>query len=156
MGKDDFWRLASMRAKMLLIGLIALLLGADTKDADTIKEVEKAVRAINEAFQKGDAATVGRLMTDNHIAITPYYGGPQDKAEQLKTLPDTKLSEYGMGTVEITLLNKETAVVTYPLTLKGTYKGKPVPAQIYAAAVWVLHGGKWLEAFYQETALDGK
>ena len=90
------------------------------------------------------------------IGLYMFVVGLQTKTEQVKSMPDFKLSEYGMGEMKVALLNKETALVTYPLTLKGTYKGKTVPLKNYASALWVLQGGKWLEAFYQETPLDGK
>ena len=143
-----------MRPKLLLILFAALLLAADAPKDNVAKDVEKALRALNDAFKNRDVEAVGRLMADSHVAITSYYGGPQNKAEQLKSLPDLKMSEYGMGEVKITAIGKDTALVTYPLTLKGTYKGKELPAKNYAAAVWVLQGGKWLETFYQETPLE--
>jgi len=145
-----------MLPRALLLLTVGLLLGADAPADPAVKDVEKALRALNDAFGKRDATAVAKLVAPNHTAITSYYNGVQDKAEQLRTLPDLKMSEYGMGTPRITLLNKETALVTYPLTLKGTYKGKPLPAKNYASAIWVLQGGQWLEAFYQETPLDGK
>jgi len=129
-----------------------LLLGAD----DPSRDVEKAMNALNEAFQKGDADAVKRLMTDDHVAVTAAYGGPQDRAEQLKTLPDLKLSEYAAAKTKVLPLGKDAALVTYELTLKGTYKGKDVPRKNFASAVWVRRDGKWQEAFYQETPLDGK
>src|SRR5437762_2390238 len=84
-----------------------------TQDA-AVKDVEKALAALNEAFKNRDVAAVARLMTDNHQAITAYYGGVQTKAEQLKSLPDLKMSEYTPGPIKVTLLGKDTALVTYP------------------------------------------
>ncbi len=129
-----------------------LLLGADGPTED----VEKAVSALNEAFHKGDADAARRLMTDDHVAVTAYYGGPQDRAEQLKTLPDLKLAEYAAAKTRVSPLGKDAALVTYELTLKGTYKDKEVPRKNFASAVWVKRDGRWQEAFYQETPLDGK
>jgi uncharacterized protein (TIGR02246 family) len=131
---------------------VVLLLAAD----DPAKEVEKAINALNEAFQKGDAEAIKRLTTDDHVAVTAYYGGPQDRAEQIRTLPDLKLSEYAPAKMKVTRLGKDAALVTYELTLKGTCKGKEVPRNNFASAVWVRRDGKWQEAFYQETPLGGK
>jgi hypothetical protein len=145
-----------MKTKLLLMLSVGLLLGADAPKDGPVKEIEQAMRALNEAFTKQDPVAIGKLVTENHQAITAYYGGVQNREVQMKTLPDLKMSEYQMSDVKVTMLSKETAVMTYALTLKGTYKGKELPSKSYVSAVWVLQGGKWLEAFYQETALDSK
>ena len=119
-------------------------------------DLEKAADALNEAFKKGDADAVKALMTEDHVAVTASYGGPLDRAEQLKTLADLKLTEYAAAKTKVSALGKDAALVTYELTLKGTYKGKEVPRKNFASAVWVKQDGKWREAFYQETPLEGK
>ena len=145
-----------MKARLVLCLCVGLLLGADAPQGDTPKEIDQAMRALNDAFTKQDAAAIGKLVTENHQAITSYYGGLQSKEVQMKTLPDLKMSEYKFSDVKITMLAKDSAVVTYALTLKGTDKGKELPSRNMASAVWVLQNGKWLEAFYQETPLDAK
>jgi len=146
-----------MRRTVLAVVAVGLLLGADAPgDEKVVQEVKKALGALNDAFQKGDAAAVKKLMTDDHVAVTPSYGGPQKRDEQLASLPDLKLTEYVVGTLRVKLLGQDAALVTYPLTMKGTYKGKEVPQKTFASAVWVKKDGKWLEAFYQETALGEK
>lgn len=145
------------RILSLLTTVGFLLLATNARGADaTIKEVEKAIGTLNEAFHKQDAKTVKRLMTEDHVAVTAYYGGAVTGAEQLATLPDLKLSEYKATGTKVTVLGKDTALVTYELALKGTFKGKEVPRRNYASAVWVKRDGAWREAFYQETPLDGK
>lgn len=136
-----------------LLLLAALPARADDQATD---ELRQALRTLNDAFAKPDAAAVRRLMTDDHEAVTPYYGVPATKEEQLRTLPDLKLSEYKPGKETIRMVHRDVAIIAYPLTMKGTFKGKPVAAKSYAVAVWVRHGGHWQEASYQETALDGK
>ena len=142
-----------MRSKVFMALIAGLLIGADIAQDKATKDVEKALGDLNEAFKKGDSDAIARLMSDSHVAITPYYGGRQTKAEQLKSLPDLKMSEYAMSDVKVTFVSKDVALVTYALKLKGTYKGKELAAKNYATALWVMQGGKWLEAFYQETAL---
>jgi uncharacterized protein (TIGR02246 family) len=129
-----------------------LLLGAD----DPTKDVEKALHALNEAFEKGDADAIKKLVTEDHVAVTGYYGGPLKRDEQLKAHDDLKYTEYRPAKLKVSPLGKDAALVTYELTLKGTYKGKDLPRKNFASAVWVRRDGKWLEAYYQETPLDGK
>jgi hypothetical protein len=144
-----------MKAKFLLAAALGLLLapGAGADDAATIKEVERALAELNQAFAKQDVPTIKRLMAEDHVAITPYYNGLATKEEQLKTLAELKTSGYKSSQLKIALIAKDTARITYQLSQKGTYKGKELSAISYAAAIWVNRNGMWLEVFYQETAL---
>jgi ketosteroid isomerase-like protein len=145
----------NMTSKVLLILSAGLFIGADAgKDEGAVKEIQQAMQNLNEAFAKGDAAAIRRLVADEHVAITPYYGGPIPKAEQLKGLGALKVPDYKAGEIKVTLLTKDAALVTFAMTQTGTYKGKPVAPRNYVSAVWVNRDGKWLEASYQETPLD--
>jgi uncharacterized protein (TIGR02246 family) len=144
-----------MKTKMLIIVTAGLLVAADApKDDAAVKEVEKAITVLNEAFTKNDADAIQRLMTEDHVAITPYYGGIASRAEQLKSLPEFKVAEYKASGLKVTLVSKDVALVTYALRQKGSYKGKALAAKSYAAAVWVRRDGHWREASYQETPVD--
>lgn len=147
-----------LTAKLSLVLAAGLLLATDApQDKGAAKDVATAINALNDAFLKGKPDLVRQLMTDDHISITSYYGGPQSKDEQLKSLPDLKMTDYSPGEIKVTFVSKDVALVTYPLAQKGTYKGKPLAPTNYSAAVWVNREGKWLEASYQETALaEGK
>jgi hypothetical protein len=136
------------------LALVAgLALGADPPDDSVAKELEQAITALNEAFRDRDAGKASALMAEDHLAVTPYYGGPLDRAGQLATISDLRVTEYKAGKKQVSPLGKDTVLVTYPLVLKGTFKGKAIPPRSYASAVWVRRDGKWLERFYQETAL---
>jgi ketosteroid isomerase-like protein len=147
-----------MKSKIVwvLAAIVLVAAGAGKDDEGAVKEIQQAMRNLNEAFAKGQPDAIKRLTTDDHVAITPYYGGPQTRAEQLKNLADLKVPDYVPGETSVTLLTKDVALVTYPLSQKGTYKGKPVASKNYVAAVWVNKDGKWIEASYQETPLADK
>ena len=146
-----------MKAKLLAVVAVGLSLGAGGPGDETAaKGVEKALRLLNEAFARRDAEAIKRLTTADHVAVTGSYGGPQTREQQLKSLNDLKLTEYRAGKLKVTVLSKDVALVTYPLSLKGTFKGVPVPARNFASAVWVLRDGRWREAFYQETPLGAE
>jgi ketosteroid isomerase-like protein len=146
-----------MKHKLMLVLSISLLTGIVGRADDTaIKDVEKAMSALNDAFQKQDAVTIKKYLADDHIGVTPYYGGPQTAQEQIDSLKDLKLSEYTPGKMRFNSLNKDTVLITYELTMKGTFKGKDMARKSYVSAVWVKKDGGWREAFYQETALDSK
>lgn len=147
-----------MKLHLLLAAAVGLFLtsAARADDAATRMEVEKAIKALNEAFAKNDAAAIKKLITEDHVGITPYYDGMYNVADQLKSLPEFKVSEYAVSQQKITFLTKDVALVTYQLKQKGTFKGKELIPNQAVAAVWVRRDGKWLEASYQETAVSGR
>src|SRR4051794_5984471 len=104
---------APMMAGTMLAFAVTLPLRADAPPGDTTsRDVKRGVAALNRAFEKGDVSAAGRLMTEDHVAITPYYGGPQGRAEQLRSLTDLKLDEYAAGEMKVTPLGKDAALVT--------------------------------------------
>jgi ketosteroid isomerase-like protein len=144
-----------MNRRRFALALTFLLTAQAIRADDPTEKLEKAIAALNDAFTRGDAETIKRLTTEGHTAITPYYG-LTPRAEQIKSLPDLKLSEYTAGKLQVTMLSRDVAQITYSLTMKGTYKGHAVPTSSIARAIWVLKGDQWLEASYQETAVTEK
>jgi ketosteroid isomerase-like protein len=145
--QPKFWVLLAA-----VTGLSAVVVTAHAQTAnDPAAEVLKLLKSLDTAFEKGDVATVRGLMTDDKVAITPYYDGPQTKEDQIKSLPDFKMPEYIVGQRKTTVLGKDVVLVTYPLTMKGTFKGKPLPAKSYVSSLWINRDGKWKEALYQAT-----
>jgi lysophospholipase L1-like esterase/ketosteroid isomerase-like protein len=145
-----------MKHKLLSVVLLLSLGAVAADDADTTKEADQALSALNEAFATGKPEAIQRLMTEDHVAITPYYRGPVTRSEQIKSLADLKLSEYRTGTMKKTLLSSDVALFTYPLTQTGTFKEAPLARHNQVVAVWVRRDGRWLEASYQETAVPSR
>src|SRR5262249_8475049 len=108
--------------------VVAALLGGNVAagDEEAVREVKEALNALNKAFEQGNAAAIKKLLTADHVAVTPYYGGTMKRDDQLKALPDLKFSEYTAGKMSVRLLGREVALITYPLTMKGTFKGREV------------------------------
>src|SRR4051794_16342113 len=83
-GSEIASRRCDMKAKVLLLFAVGFLLGADAPKEDaTVKEVEKALRTLNEAFVKQDNDAIKHLMIGEHVAITSYFGRVT-RDEQLK------------------------------------------------------------------------
>jgi len=135
-----------------LAALLLIFVAAASDAADPAKEVESAMEMLNDAFAKRDVAKVRSLMAPNHLAITPF-AGRQQLDDQLRTLPDLKYEEYSAGPMAATTVSDTCVLLTYALKVQGTYKGKPLPSNCLAAAVWVKNDGKWQELQYQETAV---
>jgi uncharacterized protein (TIGR02246 family) len=143
MGLRTFW-----------IGTAVILVAVQAR-ADTAEEVERAVRTIQAAFNKGDVDTLKGLMTEDHVTVLTYARF-SNAAEQLKVLSEWKFSEYKIDGLKVKTLTKNSALVSFQATIKGTFKGKKVPSPVHVVEVWVRRGGKWLQATYQETPLAKK
>ena len=128
-----------MELRHLLIGTAVLLLAVQVR-ADTAEEVERSVRSIQTAFNKGDVDTLKGLMTKDHVAILSYARF-DNAADQLKVLSDWKTSEFKVDGLKVKALAKDCAMVSYPATIKGTYKGKEVPSPVQVVQVWVRRDG---------------
>jgi hypothetical protein len=142
---------------LLVLVVVGLALGnaASAQEKET-KEVTQALQALNKAFVDQDKEALERLLAEDHVAITLYYGKPLKRAEQVKMAPELKLTEYRPGAMQVRLIAKDVALVTYPLFQKGTMRGLPVSQYNYASALWVKRDGRWQETFYQETPLASK
>jgi ketosteroid isomerase-like protein len=122
-------------------------------DAETIAAIDKAAAALNAAFEKDDVGAIKALTTPDHIAVTPYYDGPQSLDDQAASLPDLEHRHTTVGDVSVTLLGPDTALRSYTAELKGSFKGNPHPRRAFISAIWVKQNGAWVEKFYQVTAL---
>ena len=137
----------------LLILASAGLCHAEASDAQTIDAVNASSDALDEAFAKRDVAVIKALMTPDHVTVTPYYDGPQSVDDQIASLPDLDYGEAIQGTPAIVLLAPDVALRTFIADLKGSFKGKPLPARAFVNETLVKRDGKWIERFFQITTL---
>jgi hypothetical protein len=143
-----------MAAPLVLAILIALAAcAARADDAQSIDAINQAAVALDTAFEKDDVGAVKQLMTPDHIAVTPYYDGPQSVADQAASLPDLQYGQTIVGDVSVTMLGPDTALRSFTAELKGSLKGRPLPPRVFVGEVWVKQDGAWVERFYQVTAL---
>jgi ketosteroid isomerase-like protein len=126
---------------------------ARAADAETVAAVNASSNALDDAFEKSDVAAIKALMTPDHITVTPYYDGPQTVDDQIATLPELDWQQTIVGEVAVALLGPDVAMRTFTADLKGSFKGKPLPKQVYATEILVKRDGKWIERFYQVTTL---
>lgn len=55
--------------------------------------------------------------------------------------------------MNVTLLGPDAALRTFVADLKGSFKGKPLPARAFVNETLVKRDGKWIERFFQITTL---
>jgi ketosteroid isomerase-like protein len=145
-----------MRTAAIVLSLMMLVAAASTGaragDAE-IEAINAAAAALDQAFEKQDIEAVKKLMTSDHVAVTPYYRGPQSVDDQIASLPDLDYGQAIVGEVKVELLTSDTALRTFAAKLKGSFKGRPLPRRVFVSEIWVKRDGAWAEKFYQVTSL---
>jgi hypothetical protein len=107
-------------------------------------------KASSDAIKKKDWDGFAKTLTSDYIEVLD--DGVHDKARALQTIKDFVLTDVTYADWKMLQIDKDAVIITYNATLKGTYKGEPVPPGPYReAAVYVNRNGEWLTAFYQET-----
>lgn len=144
-----------MKCSPRILVLLAVLfcVGADAADDKAVKkELLDAVVKLNKAFGDRDPKAIKPLITDDHLAILSL-GEKRTGRYELAHLDDYTYSSYETRDVEVKSLSKDVALVTFRVLVRGTFKGRPYPPENLCVSVFVKKDGKWLETYYQETAV---
>lgn len=82
-------------------------------------------------------------LASNYMAVSPE-DGRLDKAAALAHLQQLQLDDYTLGDVQ-TEMNSDTFIVSYTLTLRGTFAGQPLPsAPARMMTVWQKQKAGWM------------
>jgi Domain of unknown function (DUF4440) len=122
--------------------------------SDELADLKEARASLEAAFVNQDADTIKSLMTADHIAATNVFGGAISLDEQIAALPELKVTFVDVSEPDITMFGTEDAYVSYEESLRGTFRGEPLPDRVFASELWVMEGGKWREKVYQETVIN--
>lgn len=147
----------NVRKLILSVLIVALAAGigrAHAGEPATIAAINAASAALDDAFERQSAEDIKRMMTADHVAVTPYYGSPQTAAEQIASLPELKYTQTITGEAKVDVLGPDAGMRTFTARLDGTYKGKPIPANVFVISIVVREDGQWREQFYQVTAMQ--
>ena len=143
-------QIAALLSLLVLFGFGPNLAQAADVDAAA---VNAAAKALDDAFASGNAAEIKKLMTADHVSVTPYYDGPQTTDQQIASLPELKWTETIEGTVKVSALGPDAAMRNFISKMDGTFKGKTLPSRAYVTEILVKQDGAWVERFYQVTTL---
>ena len=106
-----------------------------------------------EAWKNKDRAYFDKFLATPSINV--HGGGVDDRARILTAITDTTcdVKSYGFdeSSFRVTMLDNNTAILTFKGTQEATCGGQTLPAAVWASTVFVKRGNKWLAAFHQET-----
>jgi ketosteroid isomerase-like protein len=117
----------------LTILVTAGLSPARAGEAETIDAIVKAAAALDQAFEAQDTKAVTDLMTPDHVAVTPYYDGPQTVADQLGSLPKLKYEQTIDSKPTVAVLCSDAAARTFEAELTAALRVSPLRARCMSA-----------------------
>lgn len=141
-----------MRRLLFVPAFILMLVAgawAQTNMEKSLMDMEKQAWT---AFGKGDSKFFEGFLSDDSMLVDG--SGASGKTESVKMIagkPCT-LNSFNFNNFKVTMLNTNTALVTYDATQNGMCGTMAMPAKVYASSVYVKRKGKWLAAFHQESA----
>jgi Domain of unknown function (DUF4440) len=89
---------------------------------------------------------------DNFSAV--YSDGVKDINQEAEGVRIVELKDYALTDTKVVFPNKVTAVLTYKVTVHGSFKGEDISGAYYASSVWVNQGGKWLAILHTEAKVQ--
>jgi hypothetical protein len=89
-----------------------------------------------------------KYYADNYSGVSS--DGVKDINQELEGVRIVDLRDYSLTDTKVVFPNKGTAVLTYKVTVQGSYQGQDISGVYYASSVWVNQGGKWLAILHTE------
>ena len=119
----------------------------------TEDEVRQIESEWGEAFERGDMATLDRVMADDYVLTDPL-GNLRTKAESLAAIETNELRFESTESDNVNVrVNGDTAVVTGRSRFRGRYKGWPMAGRYQYTDVLVKRSGSWKAVSSHITAL---
>ena len=143
----------------LLVGAIVMTATASAARAQTA--ADEALRAELTALERASwEATVRDDKEFFRGYMAPEFkgffadGSVAGREEFLRNLDDFHLTRYSMGDVSMLRINEHAVMVLYRASFASIHKGKQLAqSDVESSSLYVRRDGKWLEIFYQETAI---
>jgi len=103
-----------------------------------------------DGFKQKDEALFKKSLAPDYFGVTA--SGISDIAASLTGMKETELTDVTLADWKMTTIDKDAVLLTYSATVKGTYKGKPIPSgPYYEASAYINRNGEWVNVYYQET-----
>jgi thymidine kinase len=103
-----------------------------------------------EEWKNKNRGFVQNFLADDAFFV--YADGIVDKSQIVKSIGSCEIKSYSLDNFKFQMLDKNAALLTYTAMQDAVCGGKTQPASVRSTSVYVKRGGKWLNAFYTETA----
>ena len=104
-----------------------------------------------EAWQKRDGKFFEEFLSEDHVEVG--FGGLTNKATVVAGVdsPICVVKSYSVDKFELTVFDKNTALLTYHAVQDTSCGGNAVPSPVWVSSLYVKRRDHWLNAFYQQT-----
>jgi hypothetical protein len=103
-----------------------------------------------DAFRRRDVDGFKKLLAPDYIEVLD--SGTKNTDATIASMKDVDITDVTFADWKMTNIDKDAALITYTVKVKGTYKGSAMPEGPYhEAAAYVNRNGEWLAIYYQET-----
>jgi len=91
------------------------------------------------------------LASDSVMIGDSGVGTKKDVVAMMASMP-CEIRSFTLSDWKLTMVNPDTALLTYKGVADGTCGGKPIPT-VWASSLWVDRKGRWLAFSHQETTV---
>ena len=147
--------LSALHQTAALVTLVTLLLNASsraqTDDSSGRENLISLERQSWEAWKNRNAQFFKDFLSDDHVEVGSY--GLANKNQVLATVatPACTVRSYSVDQFNVTMLDADTALLTYHAAQETTCNNKPVPSPVWVSSLYKKRGDRWLNVFYQQT-----
>jgi len=119
---------------------------AAPSEADLITKEKSAW----DAFKRKDVDGFKKMLAPEYLEVIDT--GLKDTAAAVASMKDIDITDVTFSDWKMTPIDKDAALLTYKVNVKGKYKGQDVPpGPYYEASAYVNRNGEWVAIYYQET-----
>ena len=107
-----------------------------------------------EAWKNKNGSFFQTFLADDAVSISG--SGVEGKAASVKSISTMpcEVKGYSLDNFKLTMIDKNSALLTYSAKQDFSCNGKAGPPQVWASSVFVKRNGKWLNISHQETAVE--
>ncbi|HEX8146388.1 MAG TPA: nuclear transport factor 2 family protein [Pyrinomonadaceae bacterium] len=106
-----------------------------------------------ELYKNKDVKALAELTGEDFYDIYPA-GEVVGKKQYLQDVLEIEVKDYSLSDFKVTMLNGGAAVVVYKAKAHAVVKGKELKSEVAVTSGWARRGGRWLNVFYRENALE--
>ena len=79
-----------------------------------------------------------------------YASGINKLDKEMTEVKTLDLKSYTLGEMDVVFIDKDAALLTYPVTFEGTEGGKDASGKMNAASIWKKEGNDWRCVFHTD------
>jgi hypothetical protein len=123
---------------------------ASTPQGVSQADIEAKERQAWDALKAKNWDAFAGMLSDDYVQVMSE--GVYNKAGAVEAIKKYDLTEYTLSDVRLVKVDADAAVLTYTVTEKSSYDGKPNPGKpARSSSAWLNRSGTWVLAYHQES-----